>query len=274
VTSQSHVVSLTVDPSFALFVNDEPLGEVLFRSSQPIESCLGRGGDSSASPAASEGRSANPPRMGTKTIRCLGLLAVMGLIGCAHRHPDRLTPTSSHELLVSQRSTAGEELWTAAKEVLRDHGFRLDRVDRGAGLITTMPRTSQQAFEFWRNDVCTSFDLWEATLNPIRRWAEVRFVQNDVGAWTDISVTVHKERFSAPDRQFNNTGSAYQFFGNQLPSTTGQTEVTSADERWLDAGRDAALEGCLVQQVLEYSDLAGIAATAEDPSAPKDPNAE
>ncbi len=122
-------------------------------------------------------------------------------------------------------------------------------------MITTMPVSSQHFLEFWRHDVATREDLWESTLNPIRRWVEVAVNRDDAGAWAALEVIVHKERFSAPDRQFNSTGAAYQFFGNNLPSTTGAERITSEDERWLDLGRDPAMEAYLLAKILERADV-------------------
>jgi hypothetical protein len=145
-------------------------------------------------------------------------------------------------------------LWEAAQETLRRHRFHLDQVDRRAGVITTIPEGSQHFFEFWRHDVQTGPDFWEATLNPIRRRAEVRVSRADDGTWTQLAVVVHKQRLSSPDRQFNSTGAVYQFFGANLPATTGEPRVTVEDDRWLDLGRDPAMEEYLLRAIFERSD--------------------
>jgi len=54
---------------------------------------------------------------------------------------------------------------------------------------------------------------------------------------------------SSLDRQFNSTGAAYQFFGDSLPSTTGRYRVTESDDRWLDRGRDPAMEDRLIRDI-------------------------
>jgi len=62
---------------------------------------------------------------------------------------------------------------------------------------------------------------------------------------------VHKERLSSPDRQFNSSGAAYQYFGDSLPSTTGLARISEKDDRWLDCGRDPAMEDYLLRAILK-----------------------
>ena len=170
------------------------------------------------------------------------------IANCAAPRPASYVSTRLVDpLLVAE---GGDRVWSAAQDVLRASRFRLDRVDRRAGVITTMPVTSQSILEFWRHDVATREDLWESTINPLRRWVEIAVRRGSDGRWEELAVVVHKERLSAPDRQFNTTGAAYQYFGDRLPSTTGAAEVSVADDRWLDRGRDPAMEAYLLQAIL------------------------
>jgi len=165
---------------------------------------------------------------------------------------------------MGDRSEEADRLWCAIQDTLRDNPFRLDRVDRRAGVITTLAETSQHIFEVWRHDVDTWPDLWEATLNPIRRWVEVTVAGGQDATWSQVDVMVHKELLSSPDRQFNSTGAAYQFFGDRLPSTTGLERVTAEHDTWLDIGRDAAMEEYLLRAVLERAGMKGMFAAASD----------
>lgn len=194
----------------------------------------------------------------------------LALSGCLADQSAREDYVSTRALHVAHRSADSDNLWNTTKQVLRDNGFRLDRVDRHAGIITTMPATSRQFFEFWRKDVCTRADAWEATLNPIRRWIEVRFTPDENHAWREAAVVVHKERFSSYDRQFNSTGASYQVFGTQLPSTTGARDHTPEHDRWLDLGRDRAMEDHLLRQIVEQACVK----TENNPSAQTEPKVE
>lgn len=170
-------------------------------------------------------------------------------VGCLGPRRDEYQTTQP--LTIANRSAEADRLWEAIKETLREHRFRLDRVDRRAGVITTLPTASQHFFEFWRHDVDNRPDFWEATLNPLRRWVSVTVTRGVDGAWTRLAVAVHKERLSSPDRQFNNTGAAYQYFGDSLPSTAGLVRVTAEHDAWIDEGRDPAMEEYLLGKLLE-----------------------
>ena len=185
------------------------------------------------------------------TIWIVGIpLALTG--GCLG--PVRNDYTSSQAISIAPGSTQADTLWRSAQNTLRRYRFRLDRVDRRAGLITTEPVTSQHFFEFWRHDVDTQTDLWEATLNPMRRRVEVQLAQDDGGLWSRLDVVVYKQRYSAQDRQFNSTGAIYQYFGTTLPSTTGEVDLTVEGDAWLDVGRDPAMEDRLMREMLRRLD--------------------
>src|SRR5262245_11013634 len=67
---------------------------------------------------------------------------------------------------------SGEELepiWDAALAVLRKHDFQPDRQDRAQGVITTLPSTSMQWGEFWRQDTADAYSFGESSLHTIQR---------------------------------------------------------------------------------------------------------
>jgi hypothetical protein len=178
---------------------------------------------------------------------------LMVVSGCAPGTQGVAEPSQTVALIHPEQEFDG--VWESAQNVLRRHHFVLDRVDRRQGVITTQPATSQHFFEFWRRDVATTRDFFEATLNPIRRWVEVHVPVpeggDSPGEPKPLEVIVHRERLSCPDRQFNNTGAAFQFFADALPSTTGIERVTEEYDRWLDRGRDHAYEGYLQRAILD-----------------------
>jgi len=127
-----------------------------------------------------------------------------------------------------------------------------------------MPEISQHFFEVWRNDTATRRDFWEATVNPIRRRVYVSTTREGDGDSAHLEVVVNKQRLSSPDRQFNSTGAAYQYFGDALPSTTGLARISPEDDQWLDLGRDAAMEALLLDQILGRAGLTPVALHREE----------
>ena len=201
-----------------------------------------------------------------RRVQLLAIVAAVGLtVSCLG--PKRTDYVTARQVSVAHQSEDADQLWTAIQETLRRNRFRLDRVDRRTGVISTMPTASQHFFEFWRHDVDTREDFWEATLNPMRRWAEVSVTCGPDNTWQELAVVVHKERLSSPDRQFNSTGAAYEYFGDDLPSTTGPVEVTAEDDRWLDLGRDPAMEDYLLRAIFERARIEGVGQVIGD--APK-----
>jgi hypothetical protein len=177
-------------------------------------------------------------------------LAVVALAGC-HRPIQPTEPTTQRVLVAD--ATGEDRLWEAAQEVLRRHRFPLDRVDRRSGTITTLPVTSQSFFEFWRHDVDTAFDLAEASLRTVRRSAVVQLDRHPESGEVTVTVTVRRETFATPERQFNSSASSLRVFGDELPGVRGERRLTREDDYWIDDGRDEAMERRLLERIMERS---------------------
>ncbi|NOS99435.1 MAG: hypothetical protein HOP29_02285 [Phycisphaerales bacterium] len=186
------------------------------------------------------------------TFRSAGVVLILvELAGCGR--PWRGGVETAPSTAASTECDA-DALWESADGVLRDHDFDLDLVDRRGGRMTTHPVLSQHFFEFWRHDVATPQDRWEATMNPLRRWCEVRLqprAEPDGGSV--MSLTVHKERLSSPDRQFNSSAAGYHFFRDRLPAARTGMSIEPGEKRWIDAGRDPAMEQLLIHRILARS---------------------
>ncbi|MEE9293362.1 MAG: hypothetical protein V3W34_00140 [Phycisphaerae bacterium] len=153
-------------------------------------------------------------------------------------------------------------VWQAATNVLRRQRFKLDRTDRRAGLITTRPVGSQHFFEFWRDDVATSRDFWEATLCSVRRRVMVKIDRDQHDKMCLVTVMVRKERFSTPERQVTNSATAALFLSNELPDVGSGQPIGDDDTRWQDLGRDPALERRLRELILREASSTGLVGVA------------
>ena len=101
-----------------------------------------------------------------------GLFMVM-IVGCAKQPPPTTKPslaTTQPSYWLEQPAAASitakdfDHLWLAAEDAARSRGFVIDRQDYRSGLLTTLPLTSKQWFEFWRNDAQTLNDVSDASL--------------------------------------------------------------------------------------------------------------
>ena len=175
------------------------------------------------------------------------ILLLAGTVGC-HQPVPPTEPVSQQVTLAHDGDF--DRLWESALLTLRHHRFELDRVDRRAGLITTLPTTSQSFFEFWRHDVDTAYDLFEASLRTVRRRAEVRIDWQGEPGPGQITVTVRRETFATPERQYNNSAAALPIFGDQLPGVQGERTLSGQDDYWLADERDQAMERRLLDQIV------------------------
>lgn len=187
------------------------------------------------------------------SITILGFALVLSW-GCVSTRRVDVTGSVHQFDPASAVAADANHLWSSAEETLRNVGFKLDRVDQTDGVITTLPMVSQHVTEFWRRDVHSFRALMESTINPIRRWVEVRFDRGENGSWKSVEIVVHKERFSGVDRQFNNSGAAYAFFGDSLPTTTGLAKPPTDAEIWIDLGRDPESEKVLLGEILSNAE--------------------
>src|SRR5262245_34730310 len=129
----------------------------------------------------------------TRTTTALFLSGLLlFFIGCG-RPAQPQEPTTSE--------VSGDELtpiWDAALGVVRKHDFQPDRQDRAQGVITTLPTTSMQWGEAWRQDVADFYSYSEASLHTIRRQVTVRFVREK--QWR-VEVQVDVYRLNMPESQ-------------------------------------------------------------------------
>ncbi len=157
-----------------------------------------------------------------------------------------------------------EVLWSASQEVLRTHGFAIDRLDVRNGRIATEPLSAPHFFEFWRRDRVTGGDVWESTVLPLRRRVEVTIRPTPVEEPDavgekdrEVRVAVATERFTSPDRQFNSSAAAYHFFSDELPAARTGAPIRPEDSAWVPMGHDPALERHLLEAILAEAGQTG-----------------
>lgn len=154
----------------------------------------------------------------TCNILAISVLAAL-LSSCATKFT---TPIVPPEPLTPQQQNF-ETLWQGTLDVLRENYFTIDRQDRRAGLITTVPMTGKSWFEFWRHDAATSYDLAESSLQTIYRGVAVRIVATGPQAETfRAEVTVQVLRSDHINMQNQNVALQFGVYSQPSGLMTGQ----------------------------------------------------
>jgi hypothetical protein len=135
-------------------------------------------------------------------LLALGIVSFAGLIAAGCSSTGRARPDATFPVT----EAAYETTFAAARDVLRDAGFSLERVDAARGVITTLPRSSSGFATPWIDHATSPGDAAAATLHRERRFAEVRFERapSTQGADTGtilgrVEITI--ERLGAPGRK-------------------------------------------------------------------------
>lgn len=141
-----------------------------------------------------------------------------------------------------------EYAWDQIAQVVANY-FPIEREERvriegdvwSEGRIETPYRNGASVLEPWRGDSVGAFNLWQSTLQTIRRKALVRVVPE--GNSYAIEVQVLKELEDLPQPERANAGSASLRTDTSLPSAARpEISRTRSSPYWIPLGRDAALE--------------------------------
>ena len=120
----------------------------------------------------------SPRRLTSIWIACASVLWASGLVGCASS-PESARP----EIRVAPGEYAAT--FESAKRVLRQQRFTLDRVDAGAGVITTKPKRTSGFATPWDIEQSSLRQEWDDFINDQQR--RVRVVFEPEGDLTDDS---------------------------------------------------------------------------------------
>jgi len=75
-----------------------------------------------------------------------------------------------------------ERVFDAARTVLRDYRFAIDRVDARSGVITTHPKRTAGLATIWDREQSSPAQEWEDLINEQRRVVRVEFDRTDDGS--------------------------------------------------------------------------------------------
>lgn len=201
--------------------------------------------------------------------RAAPLLLVSLILAACHTVP----PVASNPLDIDASEYDG--MYEAARLVLREEGFALDRRSYRLGVVDTEPLGSPTVFEPWLPTNTTLYQTAESTINYQRRVATVTIepVQPEepllpesrtVGAATQpatqptpetyrLRVEVQVQQLQVPTRQLSGTtrGLAVQRRLAAVPTELRERGIT--DTYWEPLGRDYYLEQRLLSAIVRRS---------------------
>ena len=156
-------------------------------------------------------------------------------------------------------------IYTAAIQVLRDHGFRIDYHSHRFGKITTRYEPAPTIFEPWLARTTTSEQAWTNSFNEQRRIVVVLLKPSgtdpndqptpDLNTSSSYQMRVHVmiERQQFPNRFLTGSTSGHALFGSLLSTPTELRERGITEAYWQPLGRDTHLEQVLIAEIVRRS---------------------
>jgi hypothetical protein len=170
-----------------------------------------------------------------------GILAAV-LAGCGK-------PVMMQAQPVCVEAISRDKLMQVVEKTLFSMRFEIEKYDAENGVIRTRPLRGGQFFEPWRSDNAGGFNAAESNLQSIRRTVEFAFQPQQTGVCMQCEVTT--ARLSLPEepiRGYTSTPALYTA-SSQSKQQLEVDEERVEQMRWIDLGRDAALEQKILQRI-------------------------
>jgi hypothetical protein len=161
-------------------------------------------------------------------------------------------PVVDEELAWDQIVDVVSDYFTVAREQQARRGGEV----WSEGRIETAYQTGATWLEPHRDDSVGTFNRWESTFQSIRRRAVVRVIPDAAGYL--VEVVVEKELEDLPNPEKATAGAAIFRNDGSLPSRRlEEVSRTRSSPRWLQLGRDPALEQRMLAEI--HARLSGVA---------------
>jgi hypothetical protein len=176
--------------------------------------------------------------------RAFGLLLLAAAMAGCVQAPEVRYP---NPLALSDADAATAE--GVARRVLTDMRFQIELPSSRPGIITTLPLTGDNWFEFWRDDTVGTSQRVDASLHTIRRSVTVTVASRDAGS--EITVRVLKQRASAPNQAPENISRSIDLYNSRESELVQQDDLGQplVVYQWINMGRDEALEQLLLERI-------------------------
>jgi len=185
-------------------------------------------------------------------ILCIAALCAC-LSGCAWHAPRQPVANAIENPLFVQ-VTDREFLWNTLADTIDDY-FRITHEERvrliggvpTPGRIETFPTPGSTLLEPWRGDSTAGYEKLHATLQTIRRQADVRVTPASGGYLIEVIVNKELEDLARPENA--TAGSSYQRHDATIVRVEGPVQQDPNRLGWIPLGRDASLEQVILLQL-------------------------
>ena len=197
----------------------------------------------------------------------LVLPLVASIVGCQSHQPQTAAlPATQPSLATTQptywfeqpgvyavESDNFDRLFAACEDAARHFHFVPDRLDPRRGIVTTVPMTGKQFFEFWRNDIATADDEADASLANYRRTLQFQVQRLATGGYR-ATPRVVIERYVQTERPITAQvylREAFRSQRKQHPVGTPESDrrILIPHSYWYATGRDVALEKKVAEEL-------------------------
>jgi hypothetical protein len=196
------------------------------------------------------------------SIQCAAVGVLLLISGCIHPrqsahsatdiNPKRATADFwfAHPAVASVDSRDFHRLWDATARVVRNHRFEIDQSDPRLGVMTTLPLSTQEIWEVWRDDTPHLKDQLRSTLAEYRQIVRFYFQHLPDGTYR-VTPKVVLERHAQRENRVTaavNYGNVFTPRASESLDYSIDEPVTSGDY-WYATGRDPALERDLAREI-------------------------
>ncbi len=177
-----------------------------------------------------------------KLLSLMGWISISFLTSCTEKRVEYIERACLTGVNKQQAITTAENL-------LGKMHFTIDKSDVEYGYISTQPLRGAQSFELWRSENVGAFNSAEANLHTIRRSIEMNFTEETGQLCVDCIAKV--ERLSLPEKDVVSPSGASSMFtkSNRSAQRLALNRKQEAQMRWVDLGRDNALETEILSQL-------------------------
>jgi hypothetical protein len=171
-----------------------------------------------------------------------GILAA-GLAGCGKPQMMQAQP-------VCLEAISQDKLMQIVDKTLFSMQFEIEKYDVENGLIRTRPLRGKQFFELWRSDNAGGFNTAESNLQSLQRTIELTFQPQQTGVCMQCQATT--QRLSLPEEPIQGYYTGAGLYNKGSSQSRQQLDVDTNKQKemkWVDLGRDAALEQKIIERI-------------------------